>query len=93
MTPKWRYMRAFAARRLLPRVQSARIPSLTFCVCRQMVMESEDWVALGGFVTICASALALVVKQLESSRCTEIDSCCIRCKRKVTDPDESPGAP
>ena len=56
-------------------------------------MESEDWVALGGFVTICASALALVVKQLESSRCTEIDSCCIRCKRKVPDPDESPDAP
>jgi hypothetical protein len=59
-----------------------------------MVMESDDWVALGGFVTICASALALVVKQLESSRCTEIDSCCIRCKRKVpTDPDESTDAP
>jgi len=56
-------------------------------------MESEDWVALGGFVTICASALALVVKQLESSRCTEIDSCCIRCKRKVPEPDESTDAP
>ena len=50
-------------------------------------MESAGWVALGGFVTICASALALVVKQLESSRCTEIDSCCIRCKRKVPEPD------
>ena len=93
MTPKWPCTRAPVVRPLSPPVWLVRTPSWSFYGCDQMAMESEDWVALGGFVTICASALALVVKQLESSRCTEIDSCCIRCKRKVPDPDESPDAP
>ena len=46
-------------------------------------MKIEEWVAIGGFVTICASALALVIKQIESSRCSEINCGCIHCKRKV----------
>ena len=46
-------------------------------------MLVEQWVAIGGFITICASALALVIKQIESSRCVEIDCACIHCKRKV----------
>ena len=56
-------------------------------------MTEGEWIALGGFVTICASALALVIKQLESSRCTEIDACCLKCKRRVpdtTDDDDGP---
>ena len=93
MTPKWPCTRVSAARQHWPRVLLVHTPSASFYAFDQMVMESDDWVALGGFVTICASALALVVKQLESSRCTEIDSCCIRCKRKVPEPDESTDAP
>lgn len=55
-------------------------------------MPSEnEWVALGGFVTICASALALVIKQVESSRCTDIDCGCMSCRRKVpVNVDEGP---
>jgi len=45
-------------------------------------MEVEQWIAIGGFVTICASALALVIKQLEASRCSKIKMCgCIDCDR------------
>ena len=51
----------------------------------------NEWVALGGFVTICASALALVIKQVESSRCTDIDCGCMSCKRKV--PENADGDP
>lgn len=51
-----------------------------------MPTESE-WIAIGGFVTICASALALVIKQVESSKCTDINTPCCACKRKVPDPD------
>jgi hypothetical protein len=29
-------------------------------------MKSEEYIALGGLITICASALALVIKQVES---------------------------
>ena len=47
-----------------------------------MPTESE-WIAIGGFVTICASALALVIKQVESSKCTDINTPCCGCKRKV----------
>lgn len=47
-----------------------------------MPTESE-WIAIGGFVTICASALALVIKQVESSKCTDINTPCCACKRKV----------
>jgi hypothetical protein len=45
-------------------------------------MKVEEWVAIGGFITICASALALVIKQLEASRCSKIKMCgCIDCDR------------
>ena len=46
-------------------------------------MKTEEYVALGGLITISASALALVIKQVESSRCTDINCLCLRCKRKV----------
>ena len=57
-----------------------------------MPTESE-WIAIGGFVTICASALALVIKQVESSKCTDISSPCCACKRKVPDPPDEPIKP
>ena len=46
-------------------------------------MKTEEYVALGGLITIIASALALVIKQAESSRCTNIDCCGIKCQRRV----------
>ena len=42
-------------------------------------METEEYVALGGLITIIASSLALVIKQIESSRCTDIDCCGVKC--------------
>jgi len=53
-------------------------------------MEVEQWIAIGGFVTICASALALVIKQLEASRCSKIKMCgCIDCDRKVPEEEDN----
>ena len=46
-------------------------------------METFDMIQLGGFITICASATALVIKQIESSKCENIECCGIKCKRKV----------
>ena len=51
-------------------------------------METEEYVALGGLITIIASSLALVIKQVESSRCTDIDCCGIKCKRRVEQVEE-----
>ncbi len=44
-----------------------------------------DWAGLGSFVTVCAAALALVIKQLEQSRCKKIKMCCISCDRQLAD--------
>lgn len=38
---------------------------------------------MGGFVTVCAAALALLIKQLEQSRCKNISCCCLKCDREV----------
>ena len=46
-------------------------------------MKTEEYVALGGLITIIASALSLVIKQVESSRCSDIDCCGVKCKRHV----------
>ena len=46
-------------------------------------MKTEEYIALGGLVTICASALALIIKQVESSKCTDINCLCFKCKRKI----------
>ena len=51
-------------------------------------MTTEEYVALGGLITIIASALALVIKQIESSRCTHIKCCGLDCDR-VPPPDHS----
>ena len=56
-------------------------------------METEEYVALGGLITIIASALALVIKQIESSRCTNIDCCGVKCQRRVDGPPEEPEEP
>ena len=38
-------------------------------------METKEYAALGGLITIIAAALALIIKQLEASRCTHIKCC------------------
>lgn len=53
-------------------------------------MKTEEYIALGGLITIIASALALIIKQLESSKCTEINCLCISCKRKIKEPEPVP---
>ena len=52
-------------------------------------MKTEEYVALGGLVTICASALALVIKQVESSRCSKIKCCGLECDRKVPEIEDN----
>jgi hypothetical protein len=50
-----------------------------------------EWAELGGFVTVCAAALALIIKQLEQSRCKNIRCCGLECVREP--PDDDPGEP
>ena len=38
-------------------------------------MQTEEYAALGGLITIIAAALALIIKQVEQSRCTRIKCC------------------
>ena len=52
-------------------------------------MKSEEYIALGGLITIIASALALVIKQIESSRCTDINCLCFKCSRELKNTDEN----
>lgn len=46
-------------------------------------MGPEQYAAIGGLVTICAAAFALIIKQLEQSRCSKIKLLCgcIDCDR------------
>jgi hypothetical protein len=46
-------------------------------------MQTEEYVAMGGLITIIAAALALIIKQLEASRCTNIRCCGLTCDRSV----------
>ena len=46
-------------------------------------MRTEEYIALGGLITICASALALVIKQIEGSRCSKVKCCGVECDRTV----------
>lgn len=53
-------------------------------------MEPEQYAALGGLITICAAALALIIKQLEQSRCSRISCPGCSCDREV--PQQEPDA-
>ena len=49
-----------------------------------------DWLQLGAFISVVASSLALIIKQLENSRCTKINLCCLKCDRTLpTEPAEN----
>ena len=44
---------------------------------------TEEYIAIGGLITICASACALVLKQVEQSRCKRIKFCCCELDRTL----------
>ena len=50
-------------------------------------MQTEEYAALGGLITIIAAALALIIKQVEQSRCTRIKCCGIDCTRVPPPPE------
>ena len=52
-------------------------------------MTVETIIAVSSLVTVSAAGLALIIKQLEQSRCTTINCLCFKCHRKVTETDES----
>ena len=45
-----------------------------------------DWLQLGAFISVVASSCALIIKQLEQSRCTHINLCCLKCDRQPPPP-------
>jgi len=47
------------------------------------MVETEEYIALGTLITVIASALALIIKQIESSKCTHIKCCGLDCDRNV----------
>lgn len=49
-----------------------------------------EWAELGAFVATCAAALALVIRQLEGSRCKKIKCCGCECDREVPEEVEEP---
>ena len=50
---------------------------------------TEEYIAIGGLITICASACALVLKQVEQSRCKRIKFCCCELDRTLPNVKES----
>jgi hypothetical protein len=56
-------------------------------------MKIEEYIALGTLITVIASALALVIKQVEQSRCTQIKCCGMECDRRVVRDEQPPQVP
>jgi hypothetical protein len=52
-------------------------------------MKPEEYAALGGLITIVSAALALIIKQVEQSRCTRIKCCGVDCTRVPPPPPPS----
>ena len=46
-------------------------------------MKTEEYIAVGTLITVIASALALIIKQIESSKCSHIRCCGLDCDRNV----------
>jgi hypothetical protein len=44
-------------------------------------MEKYTITELGSFITICAGAMATILFAIQKSSCTEIECCCMKCKR------------
>ena len=56
------------------------------------MVETEEYIALGTLITVIASALALIIKQIESSKCTHIKCCGLDCDRNVPSAKEDASA-
>ena len=56
-------------------------------------MKTEDYIALGGLITIIASALALVIRQVEGSKCHRVKCCCMELDRRPELPTEGANNP
>eukprot|EP01051_Picozoa_sp_SAG22_P023937 SAG22_NODE_6404_length_860_cov_4.412615_2_plen_67_part_00 len=56
-------------------------------------MSPEEYAGLGGLITIVAAALALVIKQLEQSRCSKINCLCVKCERTLRGPKDAEREP
>jgi len=52
-------------------------------------MTVETIIAISSLVTVSAAGLALIIKQLEQSRCTTINCLCFKCHRKVPKEDKN----
>ena len=46
-------------------------------------MSVETIIAISSLVTVSAAGLALIIKQLEQSRCTSINCLCFKCHRRI----------
>ena len=55
-------------------------------------MKTEEYIAVGTLITVIASALALIIKQIESSKCTHIKCCGMDCDRNVPPATEDTSA-
>lgn len=47
-----------------------------------------DWIELGSFITVCAAGIALILRQLEQSRCKKIKCCGCECDRELPEEEE-----
>jgi hypothetical protein len=44
-------------------------------------MKTEEYIAIGTLISVISGSLALVIKQVEQSRCTKIKCCGLACDR------------
>jgi hypothetical protein len=59
------------------------------------MVATEEYIAIGTLLTVIASALALVIKQIEQSRCSKIKCCGMDCDRvpPTNGPNDVPNQP
>jgi hypothetical protein len=53
-------------------------------------MKTEEYIAIGTLISVISGSLALVIKQLEQSRCTNIKCCGLACDRTPPPDAENP---
>eukprot|EP01050_Picozoa_sp_SAG11_P041074 SAG11_NODE_18210_length_497_cov_0.678392_1_plen_65_part_00 len=59
------------------------------------MVATEEYIAIGTLIIVIASALALVIKQIELSRCSKIKCCGMDCGRvpPANDPNDDSNQP
>jgi len=53
-------------------------------------MRTEEYIAIGTLISVVSGSLALIIKQLEQSRCTNIKCCGLACDRTPPSDPENP---